>query len=107
MAEGEAVLKLYFSNALQEPQESRAFVRRQFFSQSIVGGHPRSDEAFPVSVAFWRQLNVNCSARFGFPFRHQPFPNHGLNGSVHNRSIDTEKCGNLILIERGTAPECG
>jgi hypothetical protein len=26
---------------------------------------------------------------------------------VHYSSVDTEKCGDLILIERGTASECG
>jgi hypothetical protein len=96
MAAGKAVLKLQLSNQLQEPKKSCAFVRCQFFSQSIVGGHSRIDEAFPVFVAFWRQLNVNCSARFGFPLRHKPFLNHRPDGSVHNSSIETEKCGGLI-----------
>ena len=65
------------------------------------------DEAFPISVAFWCQLDVNCSPRFGFPLRHKPFQNHGLDSSVHNSSIETEKCGDLILIERGAAAERG
>src|SRR5215467_14648341 len=94
------VLKLYFSNALQEAKESCAFVRCQFFSESVVGGHSRTDEAFPVSVASWRQLDVHGSARFGFAFRHKAFPDHGLDGSVHNSSVDTENCRDLILIER-------
>ena len=62
MGEGEAVLKLQLGNPLQEPKKSRAFLRCQFFSHSLVGGNPRSDEVFPVFVAFRRQCNVNSSA---------------------------------------------
>ena len=54
MAAGKAVLKLYFSNVLQEPKKSCVFACCQFFPQFIVGGNPRMDEAFPVFVAFWR-----------------------------------------------------
>jgi hypothetical protein len=77
------------------------------FSELIVSGYPRIDQALPVFVAFWRQRNVNRSARFRFPLRHKPFVNHCLDGSVHDSSVETEKCGDLILIERGSAPQCG
>ncbi len=83
------------------------FFRSQFFSESIVSGYPRIDQAFPVLLAFWRQRNMNCSARFCFSFRYKPFLNHGLDRSVYDSPVDTEKCGDLILIKRGTAPECG
>src|SRR5216684_7951615 len=105
--DGGAALELKFGNQLQESKKCCAFFRSQFFSEFIVSGDPRIDQAFPVFVASWRQRNVNCSARFCFSLRHKPFLNHGLDGSVHDSSVETEKCGDLILIERGTAPECG
>jgi hypothetical protein len=74
--DGGAVLELYFGNQLQESKKGYAFFRRQFLSEFIVSGYPHIDQAFPVFVAFWRQRNVNGSARFCFSLRHKPFLNH-------------------------------
>jgi hypothetical protein len=97
----------YNSNSAinQESKKGCAFFRSQFFSEFIVSGYPRIDQAFSIFATLWRQRKVNCSARLCFSLRHKPFLNHRLDGSVHDSSVETEKCGDLILIERGTAPE--
>lgn|ERR1700733_996071 len=104
---GGAVLELQFGNQLQQSEKCCAFFRSQLFSEFIVSGYPRIDQALPVFVTSWRQRNVNCSARFCFSLRHKPVLNHGLDGPVDDSPVDAEKCGDLILIERGIAPECG
>jgi hypothetical protein len=74
--DGGAVLELYFGNQLQESKKCCAFFQSQFLSEFIISGYPHIDQAFPVLAAFWRQCNVNCSARFCFSLRHKPFVNH-------------------------------
>src|SRR5260370_36834402 len=103
--DGGAALELKFGNQLQESKKRCAFFRSQFFSEFIVSGYPRIDQAFPVFVAFWRQPNVNCSARFCFSLRHKPFLYRCLDVSVLDSSLDTEKCWDLVRRVHGNAAE--
>ena len=84
----------------------RALFRSQLMPDYLIGGHPRFDESFSVFVAFWRQLNVNCSARLCLSLRYKSFLSHRLDGPVHDSSVETQKRGDLILIERSAAPKC-
>jgi len=72
----------------------------------LICGHPCLDQSLPVPVSFGRQLHVNCSAGFCLSLRHKSFLSHCLNGPVHDRSVETQERGNLILIEHNAAPEC-
>src|SRR5260370_40115598 len=105
--DGGAALELKFGNQLQESKKRCAFFRSQLFSEFIVSGYPRIDQAVPVFVPFWRQPNVNYSARFCFSLRHNPFLNHCLDGAAYYSSVDTETCRDLVSMVHGTTPARG
>lgn len=101
------VLEFQFRNQLQQPKQCCAFLRSEFLSDFFVGSHPHANKTFPVLMAFCRQANVDCSARFCFSLRQQAFLNHRLDGPVHNSSVKAKKLGDLILIEPNAAAEGG
>ena len=100
-------LEFQFVEQLQKPKQSRAVLRGQLLPDLLIGGYPGLDQPFPVPVSFARQPNVHCPARFCLALRHQSFRNHGLDGAMHDGAVETQKRGDLILVERRAAAECG
>lgn len=74
-------------------------------SRFFVGVVTVVDESLVVFLPLRREVKQQCSTCFRFAFRDQSFLEHGLDGAMHHRAIETKALGNLVLIEGSVVPQ--